>query len=268
MNILSLGCGNMGAAILSGIVRQSPNVKIGAIDPNIDSARAKLPATARAECFASVPDATGFQPDMVLLAVKPQQFTAMAGGLATDWSEALIVSVMAGIPVQTIAGVLNARRVVRVMPNLPALIGAGMSVGYTDGGTEADRDRVQQLFEAVGAFAWLDSESLIDACTAISGSGPGYLFAFAACLEQAALAEGIPPAIAATLTRQTIYGAAAMLHADDRSSVALKQAVTSQGGTTEAGLGVLETPAALPGLLSAAVRAAHQRARELASAMP
>lgn len=265
MRILSLGCGNMGAAILSGVARQNPDVLIGAIDPDTERARARLPADARAEFFASVEAAQGFQPDLALLAVKPQQFSAVAGALASRWSGALVVSVMAGTSVRAISSALGAARVVRVMPNLPAMVGAGMSVGYTPEVAEADRETVRRVFEAVGAFAWLDEEAQIDACTAISGSGPGYLFAFAAYLEQAALAEGVPPELASTLTSQTIWGAATMLRSDARSAIALKEAVTSKGGTTEAGLGVLEAPAALPELLPAAARAAHRRARELSS---
>ncbi len=263
MRLLSLGCGNMGAAILSGVARQNPDAEIGAIDPNTDSARAKLPATAGAACFASADEAREFRPDIVLLAVKPQQFTAIATDLGALWSGALIVSVMAGTTVQSIADALGARRVVRVMPNLPAMIGAGMSVGYADGIRDADRDQVARVFQAVGAFRWLQSEAQIDACTAVSGSGPGYLFAFAAWLEQAATAEGLPPELAAALTRQTLYGAALMLRDDPRTATALQQAVTSKGGTTAAGLAVLEAAGALPELLPAAVRAAHQRAREL-----
>lgn len=263
MRILSLGCGNMGAAILSGLLRGNPEAVVGAIDPDIERAREKLPAGAGVAFFAAVEDALTFEPDMVLLAVKPQQFAAIATTLGTVWADCLIVSVMAGVSVSTIAEALGAVRVARVMPNLPAMIGEGMCVGFIENGTPADRDRVRALFEAVGAFAWLEEEGQIDASTAVSGSGPGYVFAFAACLEQAALAEGLPADIAERLSRQTIYGAAAMLNADGRSAGALKEAVTSKGGTTAAGLAVLEARGALPELLKDTVRAAHQRAREL-----
>ncbi len=263
MKILSLGCGNMGAAILSRVVRRNPEFLIGVIDPDTEGARARLPDTARAGFFTSLQEASSFRPDVVLLAVKPQQFAAVSEMPILAWSEALTVSVMAGTGVQTISDKIGTTRVARVMPNLPAMIGESMSVGFAGSASPEDRDMVERLFKAIGVFRWLDSEAQIDTCTAVSGSGPGYLFAFAAYLEQAALAEGVPAEIANVLTRQTIFGAAAMLRDDDRSAFALKEAVTSKGGTTEAGLAILEAAGALPSLIPAAVGAAHQRARSL-----
>lgn len=255
----------MGAAILSGVAVENHNVQIGAIDPNVESARVRLPKGVHVELFSSVADSQGFEPDLLLIAVKPQLFESIADELPMDWSEALVVSVMAGTSVATIERRLGAERVVRVMPNLPAMIGHGMSVGYAEAGrlSAADTERVQCLFETVGAFAWLTEESQIDACTAVSGSGPGYLFAFAQYMEQAAMDEGVPAAVVDKLTRQTLYGSAAMLLSEARSTKELKEAVTSNGGTTAAGLFVLESESAFPKLIPATIRAAHLRAKEL-----
>lgn len=268
MNILTIGCGNMGAAILSALSRENPRARLGVVDPNVNAARARLPAEAEVSLWPDVADAADFAPDVVLLAIKPQGLPELAPTLARLWPDALYISILAGIGTRYLSANLGTGRVVRVMPNLPALVGQATSVGVT-GAACSDDDLLlaRGLFEAVGDFHWLDDEDQIDMVTAVSGSGPGYLFAFAQHLLEAAEQQGLPPALAERLVRQTVYGSAVMLKGDPRSPGALKQAVASKGGTTQAGLEILEAQTGLPALLANAVSAAHQRAAALGSDM-
>ncbi len=268
LTILSLGCGNMGAALLSGMLARFPQAQVIAVDPSVARAQSLLPDTPRARVVASLAEAGDVAPDLTLIAVKPQQFQDLAAtaGFAERLASGVTVSIMAGTPLATLAKSLNSDRVVRVMPNLPAQVGAAMTVGFAPGSlSHTDRDLVQTAFEAAGAFAWLEEEAQIDACTAVAGSGPGYIFAIAEYFEQAAQAEGLSPALARQLVRQTLLGAAMMLTSDTRDAAELKASVTSKGGTTAAGLAVLEGETALPQLMTKAIRAAHDRARALSA---
>lgn len=267
LHILSLGCGNMGAAILSGILARFPEAEVLAVDPSVERARSLLPATDRAVVVSTLDEVRDFAPDLTMVAVKPQQFSDLVAeaALADRVASGVVVSIMAGTPLATLRAALGAVPVVRVMPNLPAQVGAAMTVGFAGAEVkDAQRDLVQTAFEATGAFRWLESEDEIDAATAVAGSGPGYVFAIAEYFEAAARAEGLDAETARLLVRQTLLGAALMLSSDDREAQALKEAVTSKGGTTAAGLAVLEAAEALPKLLPAAIRAAHARARALA----
>ena len=266
IHILSIGCGNMGAAILSGLITGQPGVRVTAIDPDPDRARRLLPRGADVTIHDTLIPGTQPTPDVTLLAVKPQQFHVIArdSALRAAVADGLTVSIMAGVSVATICDTLQTKRVARVMPNLPALVGAAMSTGYASASlSQIDRDRTAAIFETVGDFLWLAEEHQIDAATAVAGSGPGYVFAFAEHLEKAAVAQGLGAAEARRLVRGTLAGAARMLAGDARTAAELKSAVTSKGGTTEAGLAVLEARAALPELVPQAVRAAERRARQL-----
>ena len=152
----------------------------------------------------------------------------------------------------------------RAMPNTPGAIGKGISALYAPANIRtADRKLAQRLLAALGETLWVTRESLIDAVTAVSGSGPAYVFLLAEALAEAARAEGLPPSAANRLARATITGAGALLEADERDPAELRKDVTSPGGTTEAALRVLLASDGLKPLIARAVRAARQRANEL-----
>ncbi len=207
-------------------------------------------------------------PDMLVLAVKPQsldqvapQIAALAGG------RTLVLSIIAG---KTIANLLarlpQARAIVRAMPNTPAAIGRGVTGAFANPQVDADqRGWCERLLGAVGAFFWLDDEEAIDAVTAISGSGPAYVFALTEALAAAAERLGFSPDLSMKLARGTVEGAGELMRRESLTSPAtLRQNVTSPGGTTAAALGVLQGAGALDDLMIRATAAARARAAEMA----
>ncbi len=263
MRILFIGCGNMGAAIAAGALRKLPAVEITVIDPDVERARGLLPADG-VRFHTELEVVAGESFDATVLAIKPQQFHALHG-FALPRNCGALISIMAGVTLDRMQAKLGTDRVVRTMPNLPALVARGMTVGVArETISEADKALVLDIFEGSGQFEWLDGEDQIDSVTAVAGSGPGYIFAFAHYMTEAAKAEGLPDTLAGTLVRQTLLGAAELLHSDARTALELKQAVTSKGGTTEAGLAVFEAEAGLSALCRRGVAAARVRAEELA----
>ena len=208
-----------------------------------------------------------FSPAVAVLAVKPQ----MASGVLAALDEILpagcvVLSIMAGITIGGLQSAAKGRPVVRAMPNTPAAIGRGVTVACAaEGVTEEDRALCARLLAAVGDIAWVDAEALLDPVTAVSGSGPAYVFLLAEILEQIAIEEGLPPDLARLLARRTVSGAGALLDASDTDAAALRQAVTSPGGTTEQALMVLMDAQAWPSTLRRAVTANMARARVLAN---
>jgi pyrroline-5-carboxylate reductase len=198
---------------------------------------------------------------VVVLGVKPAQVAEVVGSIAGGLDGALVISVAAGVRTRSIEEVAGAIAVVRAMPNTPLLVGRGMTALAAGSHADAaDLAVAERLFGAVGRVAVVDEE-LIDAVTAVSGSGPAYLFLFAEALVDAAVAEGLPAELAGTLVRQTLLGASTMLD-DEGDPVALRALVTSPGGTTEAAVAAFESHG-LRAAVAAAVAAAHHRAREL-----
>jgi pyrroline-5-carboxylate reductase len=266
--LLVIGCGNMGAAIAAGAVVRADTQVIG-LDPNIERARELLSASPGLELIADVRELGDRKPDQVILATKPASIPSVLES-ASEWiGNSLIISIAAGVPISALSAVLpHNKRLVRVMPNLPAQVRAGMMVGYCNAGALVPTDEAATvaLFQALGRFQWLRSEHEIDIATAISGSGPGYLFAFAEQLTRAGEKLGLASEVAEELARQTLVGAGRLLELDSRTASDLKAAVTSPGGTTQAGLSVLESEAGLPFCVSAATAAAAKRARELSHA--
>lgn len=261
---LFVGCGNMGGAIASAAMRAIPDARITVVDPSPERAKALLPAGMAVEIHPDFAKLGEARFDLGILCVKPQQFAELSPLAISVIRSGAIASIMAGVTLDALAARLGSERIARTMPNLPALVGQAMTVGVAaDGLTQADRRMVATLFEAVGQFRWLSDETLIDAATAVAGSGPGYIFAFAQYMMEAAVASGMDAALADLLVRQTFRGAAELLQADPRTAEELKKAVTSKAGTTEAGLAVFEAEGALPELCLKAVASAAQRAREL-----
>jgi pyrroline-5-carboxylate reductase len=215
--------------------------------------------------IAGVP--ASFRPAAAILAVKPQMADAILPALGAILPpDCVVLSIMAGKTLARLsAGLAAANPMVRAMPNTPASIGAGMSVACAGPGvTDAQIALCDRLLRAVGGMAWVTDETAMDAVTAVSGSGPAYVFLLAELLESAGIAEGLDPALARLLARKTIFGAGALLEASDEDAAALRRAVTSPKGTTERALNVLMAADAWPAAVPAAVAAAAARARELA----
>ncbi len=265
LSVLMLGCGNMGAAIASALASHHPSTRVTAVDPNVERARQLLSSTGAIDVVADCADLAGRSFGVCLVAVKPQHVVEALQAAAGSLNGTLVISIAAGVPLIRLQdAVPSLRRFARVMPNLPALASTAMSVGYSSRLGADDRAIVEGIFTAVGAFRWLDSEAQIDLATGVTGSGPGYVFAFTEYLQRAAEQLGFSPELAAHFARQTVIGSARLLEQDTRSAHDLKVAVTSPGGTTAAGLAVLENPTALPAALATTVKAAADRAALLA----
>ncbi|MGN7871476.1 pyrroline-5-carboxylate reductase [Paracoccus sp. 22332] len=263
MNILFLGGGNMGAAIASGVLTKLTDMKITVVDPDVERAQSLLPVR-DVTFLPDVSSLKGSQFDMSVIAIKPQQFSSLSTNAVDLISKGVAVSIMAGVDVDTMTQKLGSSRIIRTMPNLPALVGQAMTVAFAEETIASDdRSKVEAVFNCVGDFAWLSDEDQIDAVTAVAGSGPGYVFAFAHHMLMAAMALGLNEELADRLVRQTLLGASTLLKSDQRSSLALKEAVTSKAGTTEAGLAIFEAEGGLADLCQRAVDAAHNRAVEL-----
>jgi pyrroline-5-carboxylate reductase len=259
--ILLVGLGKMGGAMLAGWRERglAPSV---AVDPMLPPAPG--PEITVVPDAASIP--AGFRPSAVVLAVKPQNAAETLPLYARFAPDAVMLSIMAGRTLSGMAGLLGANAaIVRAMPNTPAAVRQGITVCCPNQAvTPAQRALCDSLLAAIGSVAWVDDEALIDPVTAVSGSGPAYVFLLAELMEQAAIEQGIPPALARQLARATVSGSGALLAASPEDTAQLRKNVTSPGGTTAAALAVLMDPAALPAALSRAIAAATQRSRELA----
>jgi pyrroline-5-carboxylate reductase len=266
--ILLVGFGNMGQALARGwLAKGHSRDAIRVIDPDAraleSAAGLGLQASAR---VADLPSA--WQPAVVLLAVKPNQLAAALGacrplaGVGT-----VFLSIAAGKTLAQVAELLGASAaVVRAMPNTPAAVGKGITALVANPAVApAERTLCSELMAAVGAVAWLDDERHMDAVTAVSGSGPAYVFLLIECLERAALDVGLAPELAKQLALATVAGAGAYAEAAAEPAAELRRRVTSPGGTTQAALEVLMSEHGLDELLRRAVQAAAARSRELSA---
>jgi pyrroline-5-carboxylate reductase len=260
-----VGAGKMGGAMLSGWLAGGLAPEgVAILDP---APSPEMIALARAHGFALKPP-PGMRPEVVVLAVKPQMLDAAAPAIADlVQEETLVVSIIAG---KTIANVKarapKARAFVRAMPNTPAAIGRGVTgAAANDALNERQKDIAATLLSAVGIFDWLPDESFIDAVTALSGSGPAYVFALVEAMAEAGAALGLPADLAMRFARGTVEGAGELLAREPGVSAAqLRQNVTSPAGTTAAALAVLQGADGLAALMQKAIAAAHRRAGELA----
>ncbi|TAL77457.1 MAG: pyrroline-5-carboxylate reductase [Beijerinckiaceae bacterium] len=262
-SLVLVGAGKMGGALLQGWLDLGLDAaRISVVEPEPGpELRALCTERGIALAWPQTP------PEALVLAIKPQMLDAAAPQIAAHAGDAtLVVSILAG---KTIANVLSrlpqARAVVRAMPNLPAAIGRGMTGAVGNAAvTAAQRHCADALLSAVGQVEWLDDESLIDAVTAVSGSGPAYVFYLAECLAEAGRKAGLPADMAERLARATVEGAGALLEQrPENSAAALRESVTSRGGTTAAALEVLGSAGGLGELIEKAVLAARKRAEEL-----
>jgi len=254
----------MGSALLQGWLAQGIK-SITVIEPKPTSSLRKLAKAGKISLLAS-PLKVKKQPSVCLIAIKPQVLKAEATALAGFAQKgALMISIAAGTSVSALRKAWGAKaRIIRAMPNTPGAIGHGITGLYAAKGvTAADKKRAVSLLSALGQTEWVARESLIDSVTAVSGSGPAYLFLMAEALTEAGMAEGLPRAQAEKFARATVAGAGALLAADKSPPRALREAVTSPGGTTAAALAVLMADDGLAQLMKRAVAVARKRAQEL-----
>jgi pyrroline-5-carboxylate reductase len=257
-----IGGGNMASAIIGGLLRQGlPAQQIEVVEP-WDEARARLQSqfgvTARAAAGPELARA-----GLVVWAVKPQTFREAAQGVRAHTAQALHLSVAAGIRSDSIAAWLGTERIVRSMPNTPALVGKGMTALFARAAATADdRAAVERVIATTGEYLWVEAEPQLDAVTALSGSGPAYVFFFLEAMTRAGEEMGLSPDQAHRLAVGTFVGASELARASDEPPQVLRQRVTSKGGTTHAAITSMEADD-LQGLFVKAVHAARLRAREL-----
>ncbi len=267
MKITFLGGGNMASALIGGMIERgfaAGDIQVVELG---DAARAALEGRFGVRAVAGF-DAVALACDVLVLAVKPQQMKAALAPLAGQLAGQLVISIAAGLRLADLGRWLGApdapyTRLVRCMPNTPALIGAGVTGLYADPSVDAaGRAAAERILAAVGSTVWADAEAQMDAVTAISGSGPAYVFHFIEALEAAGRSLGFDEAGARRLAIDTVLGAARLAASSEDSPAVLRQKVTSKGGTTEAALASLAA-AGWHDALVAAVKAAEARGREL-----
>jgi pyrroline-5-carboxylate reductase len=262
--IVLCGAGKMGGALLEGWLQAglAPD-KIAVIEPHPAPAVAGLAARGVRlnPDAATLKDATA-----IVIAVKPQIAAEALPALTPMIGPAtVVVSIMAGRTLQFLAGALrHTGALVRAMPNTPAAIGRGITVAVPLRVSETQRDLAHRLLIATGTVQWVVDEALMDAVTAVSGSGPAYVFLLAEALAQAGVAAGLPQPLAEQLARETVAGAGELLNRSTLDAATLRENVTSPGGTTAAALDVLMREDGLAALLKRAVAAATERSRKLA----
>jgi len=260
--VLLVGGGRMGSAMLAGW-RERGVGQVVVVDPSPGAAGLAGAGVTVVAGVAEVP--LGFEPEAVVLAVKPQMAAAVLPGYARFAGRAVFISIMAGKTMHAIGGMLGVKAaLVRAMPNTPAAVRQGITVAVAGAHvTGKQRELADGLLSAIGQMAWVEDEALLDPVTAVSGGGPAYVFLLTELMEQAAVAQGIPAELARRLARQTVIGSAALLAAGDEDAAALRVAVTSPGGTTERALAVLRADGAWPALFLRAIQAATERSQEL-----
>jgi pyrroline-5-carboxylate reductase len=261
-NIVFIGGGNMAQALIGGLVKAGrPGASIVVIEPSEGTRRrlvGQYGVSARSAAGPSLEMA-----EIVVWAVKPQTFDAAATPCAGHVAQALQVSVMAGVRSDAIVAATGSDRVIRVMPNTPALIGQGIAGMFARAAvTDEDRADAVALLAPTGELIWVGEEVQLDAVTALSGSGPAYVFLLLEALLEAGRQMGLPTHAARRLAEQTVAGSAALAAASPDSPAELRRIVTSPGGTTEAAMAVLETRGARDAFI-AAVLAARAKAEAL-----
>jgi pyrroline-5-carboxylate reductase len=262
--LVLVGAGKMGSALLEGWLRLGLDPKnVAVIEPDVPP---HIAALAQRGLQLNPNPQTLADVAAIVLAVKPQVAPQAIPPLTPLVSPAtVVVSIMAGRTLRFLADALRKPcAIVRAMPNTPAAIGRGITVAVPLNANESQRALADRLLSATGVVEWTQNESLMDAVTAVSGSGPAYVFLLAEALTQAGVAAGLPPELAAKLARETVAGAGELLHRSALDAAVLRDNVTSPGGTTAAALGVLMGQGGLVQLMEKAVAAATARSRELA----
>jgi pyrroline-5-carboxylate reductase len=266
MNITFIGGGNMASAIIGGLTQRGwDRASLRAVEI-LPGARAKLEQSFGIQTHAGI-NAQALQCDCIVLAIKPQQMREVATQLAQispGAAKALVISIAAGIRASDLSRWLNHhQRIVRVMPNTPALVLAGISGLYAlPQVTATDRASAESILSAVGETVWVEREADIDTVTAVSGSGPAYVFYFIEALDHAARELGLSADTARKLALATFTGASKLAAQSSEDAAVLRARVTSKGGTTERALAAMESDAVKAAIVRA-VKAAAERSREL-----
>lgn len=253
-----IGAGNMGSAFYKGLSSQGKADRIWLCDQHIDKLEI-APADRRIDHPANA----GNVAECILLAVKPQSFAALMTAIGKAWSDKLVISIMAGITMKTIADATGASAIVRAMPNLGARVRRSITGWFpSPAATSVQMKHAEELFSAIGMTVRLKEEPQIDGFTAVAGSGPAYVFLLAELLENAARDLGIDGETSAQVARELLGAGSLLLDEKERSATQWREAVTSKGGTTEAALRVLRERG-LPEIFRDAIAAAAERSRSL-----
>jgi len=261
MNIAFLGGGNMATALIGGLIAKGSDARSISVVELSPAARERLAARYPVH-ISTAPDAGLQRAEVLVLAVKPQDAKAALASVAVD--KQLVISIAAGLTLEALSRWLGGhRRLVRCMPNTPALIGAGISALYAfPEVSEKEKKTAEVILSAAGEFVWVDEERLLDPVTAVSGSGPAYVFWFIEQLAASAEKLGLPADVSRKLALQTVLGAAKLAASSSEPLATLRKNVTSKGGTTEAALKVFDEEK-LAERFARAVEAASRRATEL-----
>ena len=266
--LLLVGAGKMGQAMLDGwLARGLGPKKTAIIEPQPAKTIKALGKSGVTINPKTGPKAKAAAAGAIVIAVKPQIAPDAVPPLGLHVGKStLVVSIMAGRSLAFLEDNLPAgTAIVRAMPNTPAAIGRGITVAVANKNvSRSQRKLASDLLAAIGTVEWVDDERLMDAVTAVSGSGPAYVFLLAEAMAQAGVAAGLPAALAAKLARETVAGSGELLHRSSLDAATLRQNVTSPGGTTAAALDVLMGPGGFDTLLTKAIAAATRRGRELA----
>lgn len=253
LNLLVVGCGAMGGALIKGWQRQG-NYQVTVISPS------------KAEAYKGVDDLeANYNPHVVVMAVKPQLLAEILP-MYSRFKTSLFISIAAGLRISFYEQILGANiKMIRAMPNLAVQVNEGVSAYIANQNCSADEINIaEQLFAKVGIVAQLQNEKLFDAVTALSGSGPAYVFYLCECMAKAGIALGLDHDMAYAFARQTIIGSGAILKNSDLPPKRLRQNVTSQGGTTEAALDVLMSDDGLQNIMYTTLKSAFMRAQQMA----
>lgn len=262
--LVLVGAGNMGGAMLNGWLNAGTDpAAIVVIDPKPSEAMAARLASAGVRCESAAPE--GMTAGILMLAVKPQIMDAVIEGLTgLVGPNTVSLSVAAGKTLAYFEERLGGA-VVRSIPNTPAMVGRGITGAVANAAVSAEaRAEIEKLLSVCGPVEWVEDEALIDAITAVSGSGPAYVFYLAECMAEAGRKCGLPADLAMRLARATVTGAGELMHQSPDGAATLRQNVTSPNGTTAAALAVLMAEDGIQPLFDKALRAAADRSRELA----
>jgi len=267
-DLVLVGAGNMGGALLAGWLERGLDPRqITVQDPSPSQRIADLLARYQVRVVPELPAGTA-PPAVLLMAVKPQIMEQVFVPLAKfAGKDTVVLSVAAGRTIKSFEAHLpKGTSVIRSIPNTPAAVGRGITVATANAHVTAEQKQLcHELLSAVGETAWVDDEALIDPVTAVSGSGPAYVFYLTECLAEAGVTVGLAPDLAQKLARWTVAGAGELLHLSDQTAETLRKNVTSPNGTTYAALQVLMAEEGLQPLMTKAVLAASRRSKELAS---
>ena len=264
-SVVLIGAGNMGGAMLKGALQSGLKPEqVAVVDPSPNEHMASFLAGNGIGIHQSTDGVKA--PDVLLIAIKPQLMETVLPGLVSLLGEnTVVVSVAAGTTLETLRTSLSHAQIVRVMPNTPSLVLRGMSVGCpTDEVAPAQKEKVDALLRSIGEVEWVFDEKLIDAVTAVSGSGPAYVFHLAECMAAAGEKAGLPEELSLKLALETVAGAGELMRQSSDHPTVLRQNVTSPNGTTAAALGILmDDRTGMPPLLEKAITAAKKRSEEL-----